>query len=158
METRLPPDFKEFLRLLAEERIEYLLVGGYAVGFHGFPRPTGDLDIWIATSPENARRMVSALGKFGFASAGASQDLFTQPDRIVRMGVPPVRVEVMSSVSGLQFGECYARRVIATIDGVEASVISKADLVRNKAAAGRPKDLADLEQLNASRPDVDLRQ
>lgn len=144
----LPQDFREFLALLDAEKIEYLLVGGYAVSFHGFPRSTGDLDIWIATSNQNASRLVAALAKFGFASAGATPQMFLNPDRIFRMGVPPVRIEVMGSISGVTFAECYARRIDATLDGVTAHIISKADLIANKRAAGRDKDRADVAQLD----------
>lgn len=148
METRLPPDFKEFLRLLNAERIEYLLVGGYAVGFHGYPRPTGDLDIWIATDSANVDRMVAVISKFGFASAGATRELFLDPRNIVRMGVPPVRIEIMNTISGVAFAECHARRIDAVIDGVSVPIISRSDLLANKRAAGRPKDIADAEELD----------
>ncbi|MCA9287000.1 MAG: nucleotidyltransferase [Phycisphaerales bacterium] len=149
MDLPLPPDFKEFLRLLDSEKIEYLLVGGYAVAFYGYPRPTGDLDVWIATSPRNATRMVDALSKFGFAGAGATTELFQTADRVIRMGVPPVRIEVLTSISGVRFDECFDRRNIATIDGVSVSVISRQDLLTNKRAAARDKDLADLAQLES---------
>lgn len=147
MEMRLAPDFKEFLRLLTSERVEYLLVGGYAVGFYGYPRPTGDLDIWIGVNNENAARVQGVVEKFGFAGGGALLDEFLRPDRVLRMGVPPVRIEILTGVSGIQFAECYKRRVEALIDGVQVAVIAKRDLVANKRAAGRHKDLNDIEQL-----------
>ena len=100
---RLPPDFKEFLKLLNSRRVEYLLVGGYAVGFHGYSRPTGDLDVWIAVSPENAERVRQALVEFGFSQENVPANLFTDPDRIVRMGVPPVRLEIITAISGVDF-------------------------------------------------------
>jgi hypothetical protein len=118
MDLPLPPDFKEFLRLLNSEKIEYLVVGGYAVGYHGYPRPTGDLDVWVATHPDNARKLVDALAKFGFAGAGATEALFLEPGRVVRMGVPPVRIELLTSVSGVEFADCVARRVDAVLDDV----------------------------------------
>lgn len=152
MDLRLPPDFAEFLRLLSSEGVEYLLVGGYAVAVHGYPRPTGDLAVWIATTPANAGRVVAALANFGFAGVGATPALFMTPGRVVRMGVPPGRIEVLTSVSGVNFGECYERRVVVEVDGVQATVISREDLVRNKRAAGREKDLADLAQLSPPRP------
>src|SRR5437016_2000255 len=135
MDLPLPPDFKEFLRLLDSEKIEYLLVGGYAVSFHGYPRPTGDLDVWVAIDPANISKLLAALGKFGFASAGANPGLF-QPGQIIRMGVPPVRVELLCSVSGVEFAACAARSIATTIDGVPARVISRQDLIINKRAAG----------------------
>lgn len=149
MDLPLPPDFKEFLLLLNSERIEYLIVGGYAVAYHGYPRPTGDLDVWVATHPASAARLAQAFHKFGFAEA--TPDLFTTPGRVVRMGVPPVRIEALTGISGADFIECYARRVQAVIDGVPATVIALDDLIANKRAAGRDKDLNDLKHLR--RPD-----
>jgi len=105
METQLSDDFKEFLQLLNSEKIEYLIVGGYAVSYYGYPRPTGDLDVWIAIDPANAERLVGALTKFGFGSAGATTDLFLTPGRVVRMGRPPLRIEILSSISGVEFGD-----------------------------------------------------
>jgi hypothetical protein len=113
MDLPLPHDFKEFLVLLNSEKIDYLIVGGYAVSYHGYPRPTGDLDVWVAMHPETATKLVDALAKFGFASAGATKDLFLTPGRVVRMGVPPVRIEVLSSISGVDFASCHARRIDA---------------------------------------------
>ena len=143
----LPPDFKEFLQSLNVNRAEYLLVGGYAVGYHGYPRATVDIDIWIAATRENASRVMAALEQFGFGGTGESVELLTQPDRVVRMGVPPLRIEMQTTLSGVSFDECYARRVVDTLDGVPVSIISADDLKRNKRAAGRLKDLADLEGL-----------
>lgn len=147
MATQLPQDFKEFLQLLDSERIEYLVVGGIAVSYYGYPRPTGDLDVWIAMDPANASRLVGALAKFGFASA--EERLFLEPGNMVRMGVPPVRIEILNTISGVEFAECYARRERVTLDGVEVDMISKQDLLANKRAAGRPKDANDLENLDA---------
>ncbi len=146
--THLPPDFKEFFQLLNANRVEYLLIGGYAVGCYGYPRPTADVDVWIATSPDNARRVLAALEAFGFgAGAGASAELLTQPGNVVRMGVPPLRIEIQTEISGVRFAECYARRMVKELDGVPVPIIGIEDLKRNKRAAGRHKDLADLENL-----------
>lgn len=147
MDLPLPPDFKEFLQLLASERIEYLLVGGYAVGYHGYPRPTGDLDIWIAMEPANAARMLTVLAKFGFAHAGATEQTFLTAGQIVRMGVPPVRIEVLNSISGVNFAECRSRAIQALVDGVLVWIIHREDLIANKRAAGRNKDLNDVTHL-----------
>ena len=152
MDLPLPPDFKEFLRLLNSETIEYLIVGGYAVGYHGYPRPTGDLDIWVAVQPDTATKLVAALAKFGFGAAGATVELFMTPGKVVRMGQPPVRIEVLTSISGVAFAECYARRVRAVIDGVSTNLISLGDLESNKRAAGRAKDLNDLRHLRPGKP------
>lgn len=147
METRLPPDFKEFLALLNSEKVEYLLVGGYAVSYYGYPRPTGDLDIWIAVDATNIQRALAVLAKFGFSGAGATAELFQTPGRVVRMGVPPVRIEVINRISGVEFAVCYARRLNVMIDGVPVQIIGRDDLIANKRAAGREKDLNDVKQL-----------
>ena len=144
---RLPPDFKEFLRLLNSHAVEYLLVGGYSVGYYGYPRATGDMDIWIALGEENARRVTAALVEFGFGDSNLSVDLFLKQDQVIRMGVPPLRIDILTSVSGVEFSECYAQRSVDEIDGVDVSIIGLNDLKRNKRSAGRHKDLNDLENL-----------
>ena len=113
---QLPPDFKEFLRLLNSNQVEYLVVGGYAVGYHGYSRATADLDIWIATGHENASKIVSVLRQFGFAVPDLSPTLFLEEDRVIRMGVPPIRIDVLTSISGVGFAECYAEREVAFLD------------------------------------------
>ena len=143
----LPPDFKEFFRYLNSHKVEYLLVGGYAVGYYGFPRATMDIDVWIAKTPANALRMVSALEDFGFGGETLSEDLFLQGEKIIRMGLPPMRIEVLTSISGVDFDDAYSKRVNDQLDGVDVSLISLEDLKIYKAAAGRHKDLTDLEQL-----------
>jgi hypothetical protein len=145
--TRLAPDFKEFLQLLRSAKIEYLLVGGYAVGHYGFPRATADLDIWVANHEENASKLVEVLRKFGFDVPALNKSLFQEPGHVVRMGVPPVRLEILSSIDGVDFQNCYPRRQVAEIDGVEINIISLADLKANKRASGRHQDLSDLEKL-----------
>ena len=147
MEISLPPDFKDFLRLLNDNAVEYLLIGGYAVGYHGYPRATGDMDIWIAMSPENARKTVTVLRQFGFAMPELSEDLFLQENRIIRMGLPPMRVEVATTISGVDFTVCYRNRIADFVDGIEVNIINLKDLKQNKQASGRAKDLDDLEHL-----------
>jgi hypothetical protein len=143
----LPADFKDFLSLLDAHRVEYLLIGGYAVAYHGYPRATVDLDVWIARTPDNAQRTVAALYEFGFTDPVLRPALFLEQDRIVRMGVPPFRIEIATTISGVEFDDCYRSRVDAVIDGVVVPVIDLANLRRNKQAAGRNKDLDDLENL-----------
>jgi hypothetical protein len=143
----LPPDFKEFLRLLNAHHVEYLLIGGYAVAYHGYPRATADLDVWIAIHPHNADRVVAALKEFGFAVADLSAELFLKEGQIIRMGVPPVRIEIATSISGVRFDDCFAARVVDDLDGVSVGLIGLAHLKLNKRAAGRHKDLNDLENL-----------
>lgn len=144
---RIPNDFKEFLRLLQEHEVAHLLVGGYAVGYYGHPRATGDMDIWVKPHPDNAPRIVAALKDFGFDAPNLRASLFLERERIVRMGVPPLRLEVMTDIDGVDFDSCFSRRERAEIDGMRIDVISLVDLRRNKLASGRHKDLADLEQL-----------
>jgi len=143
----LPPDFKEFLKLLNAHKVEYLLIGGYAVGYHGYPQATVDMDIWIAMHPVNAERMVSVLKEFGFDLPELSPQLFLKEWQIIRLGVPPVRIELATTISGVNFSECYAERVTDVLDGVEVNLISLKHLKLNKKAAGRHQDLADLENL-----------
>jgi hypothetical protein len=143
----LPPDFKEFLRLLNESKVEYLLVGGYAVSYYGYVRATADMDVWIASNADNAARVVKALREFGFDLPASVAELFLKPDNVARMGTPPFRIEMLTSVSGIEFVDAYAERVTDTIDGVAVSIISLRHLKLNKKASGRLKDLADLEHL-----------
>jgi hypothetical protein len=123
------------------------LIGGYAVGYHGYPRATVDMDIWVATTPHNAPKVVSVLKEFGFDVPELSAELFLAEGQVIRMGVPPVRLEILTSISGVTFAECYAARVIAELDGVRAKLISLEHLRINKAASGRYKDLNDLTNL-----------
>jgi len=118
MDIELPLDFKEFLNLLNAKGVEYLLIGGYAVGYHGYPRATNDIDVWIAIKPDNAERLVTVLREFGFDTPDLSTDLFLKENSIVRMGIPPMRIEMTTGISGVNFDECYAERVTAVIDGV----------------------------------------
>ena len=108
---RLPPDFKEFLKLLASHQVEYLLIGGYAVGYHGYPRATADMDLWVAIRQENAEKLVAVLKKFGFDVPELSTNLFLRENQIVRMGVPPMRIELLTTISGVRFEECYSERI-----------------------------------------------
>jgi hypothetical protein len=146
---QLPDDFKEFLRLLSSKGVEYLLVGGYAVSYYGYPRATADMDVWIALSPENAGRVVEALHEFGFSPGSVSTDLFLAENQVIRLGVPPLRLEILTTISGVTFAECYPERTAAIFEGIEVSLISLHHLKRNKAASGRPKDLDDLQHLES---------
>jgi len=124
--------------------VEYLLIGGYAVNYHGYPRATVDLDVWISTNVENAHRVEAALRQFGFK---APLEQILDPHTMLRMGVPPLRLEVLKTISGVDFPDCYQSRIEADVDGVPVKIISLADLLRNKKASGRPKDLADIGEL-----------
>jgi hypothetical protein len=145
--THLPQDFKEFLSLLRSHEVKYLLIGGYAVGYHGYPRATIDLDVWVQVSPDNAIRIVDTLKEFGFNVPNLSKDLFLESDRVIRMGVPPMRLEIVTGISGVTFDDCHSHCVKDTIDGVPVNIISLQDLRKNKAASNRPKDINDLDNL-----------
>jgi hypothetical protein len=147
---RLPTEFREFLKSLNRSKVEYLLIGGFAVSHHGYPRATGDIDVWISRNAENAGRVVEALEAFGFNPQSVTSDMFLAEKKIVRFGVPPLRIEIHTSISGVEFERCFPNRVAATIDGVDIPLIALADLRTNKKASGRFKDLADLEQLPES--------
>ena len=145
--TRLPPDFKEFLKLLNAHDVDYLLIGGYAVGYHGFPRTTADLDVWIRVDEGNARKLVAAFNEFGLNLPEINTRKFLEPDRIFRIGVPPIRLEIHSGIDGVEFDKCYANRVHDVIDDIPVMLIALEDLKSNKRASGRTKDLHDLENL-----------
>lgn len=144
---KIPKDFKEFLNLLNENEVKYLLIGGYAVGYYGYPRPTGDFDIWIKTDIENAEKTVKALNDFGFESSKLTKELFLTEKQIVRMGIPPFRLEVSNYIDGVDFEECFTAKNVVDLDGVLTNLISLEHLKINKKASGRYKDLNDLENL-----------
>jgi len=144
---RLTLDFSEFLKLCNEEKIKYLVVGGYAVAFHGVVRPTKDLDVWIALDPSNLDRVIVALEKFGFAQGSINHGMFLGKESIFRMGFPPNRLELFTRIIGVGFDECYARRQIVNHDGIDISVISLNDLIVAKTATARAQDLADVAKL-----------
>jgi hypothetical protein len=123
------------------------LLGGYAVNFHGHRRFTGDLDIWVSTDSDNAERLSTALQKFGFSKASVLPEHFCEPNRVFQFGREPVRVDILTGPSGVEFEECFVRRISASLDGIPVPIISYDDLQTNKQASGRLKDLADVEAL-----------
>lgn len=145
--TRLPRDFRDFLRLLEDERVDYLLIGGYAVGYYGYPRATADMDVWIAVNPANAGKTVRAMERFGMRSPDLTTELFLDKGKIIRLGLPPFRLEIQTDISGVEFDACFARRRRVDMGGVEINLIDLGDLKTNKRASGRHKDLDDLEHL-----------
>ena len=145
----LPQDFKEFLKLLNDQEVKYLLVGGYAVGYYGYPRATADMDIWIAVAPDNAKNILAAFHQFGMRSPELDADTFQMVDKVIRMGLPPMRIEVLTSIDGVLFEDCFPRRQIVELEGVKVPIISLDDLKKNKKASGRHKDLDDLEHLSS---------
>lgn len=144
----LPGEFSEFIESLNSESVRYVLVGGYAVAHHGHPRYTGDIDFFVEPSPENARRIVSAIQRYGLGGLGLCEQDFVQSDRIVQMGVPPRRIDLITGLSGVSFEEAWNSRQEVALGGVQTNVVSREVLVKNKAAAGRPKDQADLDEMS----------
>lgn len=143
----LNKDFKEFIVLLNEKKVEYLLVGGYAVILHGYSRFTGDLDIWVKPENNNAKKILEVLRDFGFSSLELDVEDFTKEDKIVQLGYQPLRIDLITSVTGISFEECYESAVYFTIDDISVRTINKEHLKKNKRASGRHKDLDDLEHL-----------
>jgi hypothetical protein len=143
----LSKDFKEFIELLNEHDVRYLVVGGYAVAFHGHPRYTKDLDIWIELSPENAAKIIKALEAFGFESLGLKPEDFLESDQIVQLGYPPNRIAILTTLKEIDFDACYTARVEVIIQGQKINFIDLENLKQNKRATGRPQDLADAENL-----------
>lgn len=135
------------MKLLNANDVKYLLIGGYAVGFHGYPRATNDMDIFVAKETGNAEKVVKTLIEFGFATTELSPQIFTQEKSLVRMGVPPMKIEITNFIDGVEFEEAYVERVLGVIDEVEVSLIGLRLLKINKKASGRFKDLNDLENL-----------
>lgn len=142
-----PRDFCELLECFNASGVSAIIVGAYALGFHGAPRMTGDLDLLVQPSLENAKRVIDALAAFGFGDVGLSAADFQQPDVVVQLGVPPVRVDILTGISGITWEEAWAGRIADEFGGIPVAFIGLAELRRNKLAAGRHKDLADLEAL-----------
>lgn len=144
----LDQDFKEFIELLNKHGIEYLLIGGYAVALHGYIRTTVDIDFWIRKSKTNAEKMVNVLEEFGFASLQLTASDFEKDDVIIQLGYPPHRIDILTSPEGVIFDECYPKKLtVETKDGVKIHYIDLENLKKNKLAAGRSRDIADLDNL-----------
>ncbi len=142
-------DFKEFIASLNDKGVRYLVVGGYAVALHGHPRYTKDLDVWIEMEKSNAARLLEALEQFGFGSLGLQVEDFLTADQVVQLGYPPCRIDLLLSLQGVEFEDCYASRVRVAFDGVAVDFIDVESLKRNKQATGRLQDLADVENLSS---------
>ena len=140
-------DFKEFIELLNANNVQYLIVGGYAVGIHGYPRYTKDLDIWILVSHENAENVLKSLKQFGFGSLGLQKEDFLGHDEFVQLGYPPNRIDILTSCDGVEFETCYQSRKKVIVDDLTINFIDIENLKKNKKASARPQDLADLDNL-----------
>jgi|SRR5919112_1840916 predicted nucleotidyltransferase len=143
----LNPDFREMLSCLKDEGVEFIVVGAYALAAHGLPRATGDMDVWVRNSRENAHRVMSALSKFGAPVSELSEDDFTSADMILQLGVEPCRIDLLTGIDGVEFDEAWGNKVGVTVDGLEVYVLSREDLIKNKRAAGREKDRGDVAWL-----------
>ena len=141
------PDFRDMLACLNGRGVEYLIVGSFALAFHGKPRATGDIDILVRPSPENAARMMAALADFGMALPGISAADFERPDMVVQLGVPPVRIDLITSITGVTWDQAFAGRVEGMLGDVRVSYLGLDDFIVNKRATGRPKDLGDIDAL-----------
>lgn len=143
----IQPDYKELLKLLNAHEVEYVIVGAHALAFHGAPRFTGDIDILLHPSQKNAARVLSALSEFGFVSLGLVAEDFAHPDRIIQLGVQPVRIDLITSIDGVTWEQAWQSREPGDYDGVTIFFLGKEQFIANKRAVGRKKDLADLEEL-----------
>ena len=146
---KLHRDLREFVGLLNSHGVEYLVVGGHAVAFHGHPRFTGDIDFWVRPEPGNAVRVVEVLRSFGFEQLGLAVSDFVEPERIVQLGQPPNRIDLLTSISGVDFESAWCSRENGLLDDLPVSFLGWESLIANKVASGRPGDLADVAQLKA---------
>lgn len=140
-------EFKEFIQLLNANKVEYLIVGGYAVGIHGYPRFTGDIDIWINPDEKNINKMPAVLEEFGFSSIDNLENDLKNKENIFRIGYPPYRIDIMTDIDGVAFKDCFPNKIVREIDGIKIFFIGFNDLIKNKKASGRNQDLLDLENL-----------
>jgi hypothetical protein len=149
----LNPDFKDMLSCLRDEKVDFIVVGAYALAAHGFPRATGDIDIWVRSDMENARKIMRALAKFGAPLSDVSESDFAVPEKVLQLGVEPSRIDLLTSIDGVKFDEAWEAKCSIKIDDLEIHVLSKGHLIRNKLAAGRDKDQGDIVWLEKNQDD-----
>lgn len=140
-------DFLDLLRAFIDRNVRFLIVGAYALGVHGRPRATGDLDVWVDPTPSNASRIMQALEQFGAPMGEVTADDFSRPGIVFQMGLPPLRIDVLTELSGLTFDDAWSTRTPASFGPVKVDVIGRDAFIRNKRATGRARDLADIEAL-----------
>ncbi len=145
----LSKDWREFLELLNFRGVDYVIVGAHSVAFHGRPRYTGDLDILVRSTPENARLLVDILNEFGFAKSGFKESDFLEAEQLIQLGRAPTRIDLLTSISGVSSEEAFNGKISTEFDGIPVFVLAKAALIQNKRAVGRPQDLADLDILES---------
>ena len=143
----LSKEWREFLELLNSRSVDYVIVGAHSLAFHGRPRYTGDLDILVQPTRDNAQQLLEVLNQFGFAQAGFKEPDFVEPEQMIQLGRAPSRIDLLTSISGVHTDEAFATKVSATLDGIPVFMLGKDALIRNKRAVARPQDLADLESL-----------
>lgn len=143
----LDQDFEDFVQLLNLHNVDYMIVGGYALAFHGKPRHTGDLDIWIDVSRDNAKKMMNVLKDFGMSSLGLREGDFLEENAIMQIGYPPLRIDILTAIDGVEFAEAYLNKQVIDIDGIRINYISLNDLILNKQKSGRHQDISDVEAL-----------
>lgn len=141
------PDFVDFIELLNQHEVAYLIVGAHALAYHGRPRHTGDLDIWIKPSLQNSGKMVAVLHDFGFGSLGLREEDFLKENYVTQLGYPPLRIDILNAISGVEFDEAYSNKIAGEVDGLAINFINISDFIKNKEATGRNKDLGDIEAL-----------
>lgn len=144
----LNQDFKDILSCLKNESVEFIVVGAYALAAYGYPRATGDIDIWVNNDARNARRLLNALSAFGAPVSEFSVKDFTSSDIVFQIGIEPNRIDILTSIDGVEFAEAWKNRVLHVVDGIEIDLLSKSDLLRNKLATGRDKDQSDIAWLS----------
>lgn len=145
---QLNRDFSEFVRSCNRNEVRYLVVGGYAVAAHGYPRTTKDFDVWVWIGSDNPNRVIAALRDFGFGEVGLTSTDFSQSGKMIQLGYPPIRIDLLTSIDGVDFEEAYVSRMTIRIDEQDVSFIGREALIKNKLASGRLQDLADVEFLN----------
>ena len=143
----LAQDFEDFVKLLNKHQVDYLVVGGYALAFHGKPRHTGDLDIWINSSEINSDKLVIAIKEFGLASLGLTKYDFMQEGYVTQIGYPPLRIDILNAIDGVKFEDAYPNRLLVDVNGIKVKYIGLKELVDNKTASGRSQDIADLKEI-----------
>jgi predicted nucleotidyltransferase len=143
----LAQDFEDFVKLLNKHQVDYLVVGGYALAFHGKPRHTGDLDIWINSSESNAEKLVNVIHEFGLASLGLTKFDFMQEGYVTQIGYPPLRIDILNTIDGVKFENAYPNKLLVDVNGIEVRYIGLKEFIENKTASGRSQDIADLIEI-----------
>jgi predicted nucleotidyltransferase len=145
----LAQDFEDFIKLLNRHQVDYMVVGGYALAFHGKPRHTGDLDIWINSSEANAEKLVNAIHEFGLASLGLTKNDFIQEGYVTQIGYPPLRIDILNTIDGVKFEDAFLNKLQVDVNGIGINYIGLKDFIDNKTASGRSQDIADLKEIKS---------